>query len=283
MEQAKTIFLLTLLTILFIWVGGLLGGQSGMLIALVMAGAMNFYSYFYSDKMVLAHYNAVEVDESNAPGLLRIVHRLSARAGVPMPRVYIIPDTVPNAFATGRNPENAAVAVTEGLMDLLDEEEIEAVLAHELSHVKHYDILVGTVAATIAGAISVIANILQFGAMFGGGGNNRPHPILMLALSIIMPIAAMMVQMAVSRSREYMADEGAARLTGHPEWLQTALSKLENYNKRGLMHEANQQTAHMFIINPFTGKDIQFANLFRTHPTTEERIERLEGLKRGLY
>ena len=279
MEQAKTIFLLTLLTILFVWLGGLLGGQSGMIIALVMAGAMNFYSYFFSHKMVLAHYKAVPVDERNAPELLNMVRSLTQRAGLPMPGVYIIPDQTPNAFATGRNPEHAAVAVTDGLLNLLDENEIKAVIAHELSHVKHYDILIGTVAATVAGAISVIANIMQFGAMFGGGGNNRPHPLLMLALSIIMPIAAMMVQMAVSRSREYMADEGAARMTGRPEWLQSALSKLESYNKRDMVHEANQQTAHMFIINPFTGKDVQFANLFRTHPTTQERIARLEALK----
>lgn len=283
MEQAKTVFLLTLLTILLVWIGGMLGGTGGMAIALLLAVGINFYSYFFSHKMVLAHYNAVAVDESNAPGLMRIMHKLTARAGIPMPGVYIIPESVPNAFATGRNPQHAAVAVTEGLMELLEEDEIEAVIAHELSHVKHYDILVGTIAATIAGAISMIANMLQFASMFGGSSQNRPHPILMLVMAIIMPIAAMMVQMAVSRSREYMADEGAARMTGHPEWLQSALSKLENYNKRGVMQEATQQTAHMFIINPFTGKDVQFANLFRTHPTTEERIERLEALKRGLY
>lgn len=281
MERGKTIFLLTLMTILFVWLGGIFGGQSGMLIGLLIAGAMNFYSYFYSDKLVLSHYNAVEVDESNAPELLRMVHKLTKRADMPMPRVYIIPEKIPNAFATGRNPEHAAVAVTEGLLDMMEHDEVEAVIAHELSHVKHYDILIGTIAATFAGAISMIANMMQFGAMFGGRDGNRPHPILMIALSIIMPIVAMMIQMAVSRSREFIADEGAARLTGHPEWLQSALSKLENYNKRGMMHEATQQTAHMFIINPFTGKDVSFANLFRTHPTTQDRIERLEALKRG--
>lgn len=281
MERGKTIFLLTLMTILFVWIGGIFGGQSGMLIGLLIAGAMNFYSYFYSDKLVLSHYNAVEVDESNAPELLRMVHKLTKRADMPMPRVYIIPEKVPNAFATGRNPQHAAVAVTEGLLDMMEHDEVEAVIAHELSHVKHYDILIGTIAATFAGAISMIANMMQFGAMFGGRDGNRPHPILMIALSIIMPIVAMMIQMAVSRSREFIADEGAARLTGHPEWLQSALSKLENYNKRGMMHEATQQTAHMFIINPFTGKDVSFANLFRTHPTTQDRIERLEALKRG--
>jgi heat shock protein HtpX len=264
-------------------VGGIFGGKSGMLIALLIAGAMNFYAWYFSDKAVLAQYNAVEVDERSAPGLLAIVRRLSDKAGLPMPKVYIIPEQVPNAFATGRNPEHAAVAVTEGLLDLLNEEEIEAVLAHELSHVRHYDILIGTIAATIAGAIAWIANIMQFGAFFGGGRDEEsPNPIVMLILSLILPLAAGIIQMAVSRSREFLADEGAARLTGHPEWLQSALMKLENYNARGLLPEATPETAHMFIVNPFTGKDISFANLFRTHPTTEQRIERLEEIKREM-
>ena len=283
MEAIKTVFLLTLMTLLMVWVGGLFGGTSGMLIALLIAGVMNFVSYFYSDKLVLAHYHAVEVDERSAPGLVAIVRRLAQKAGLPMPKVYIIPEPVPNAFATGRNPSHAAVAVTEGLLDLLNEEEIEAVLAHELSHVRHYDILIGTVAATIAGAIAWIANIMQFGAFFGGGRDEEsPNPIVMLLLSIILPIAAMIIQMAVSRSREFMADEGAARLTGHPEWLASALMKLENYNRRGVLPEATPETAHMFIVNPFTGKDVSFASLFRTHPTTEQRIERLEALRREM-
>ncbi|WP_457594208.1 zinc metalloprotease HtpX [Hydrogenimonas sp.] len=283
MEAVKTVVLLTLMTLLMVWVGGIFGGQSGMLIALAIAGVMNFFSYFYSDKLVLRHYHAVEVDERSAPGLLAIVKRLADRAGIPMPKVYIIPEQVPNAFATGRNPSHAAVAVTEGLLDLLDEEEIEAVLAHELSHVRHYDILIGTVAATIAGAIAWIANIMQFGAIFGGGrDSNSPNPILMLVMSIILPLAAGIIQMAVSRSREFEADAGAARLTGHPEWLASALMKLENYNRQGMLPEATPETAHMFIINPFTGKDFSFANLFRTHPTTEQRIERLEALRREM-
>ncbi len=283
MEAVKTVVLLTLMTLLMVWVGGIFGGQSGMLIALAIAGVMNFFSYFYSDKLVLRHYHAVEVDERSAPGLLAIVKRLADRAGIPMPKVYIIPEQVPNAFATGRNPSHAAVAVTEGLLDLLDEEEIEAVLAHELSHVRHYDILIGTIAATIAGAIAWIANIMQFGAIFGGGrDSNSPNPILMLIMSIILPLAAGIIQMAVSRSREFEADAGAARLTGHPEWLASALMKLENYNRRGMLPEATPETAHMFIINPFTGKDFSFANLFRTHPTTEQRIERLEALRREM-
>ncbi len=284
MERIKTIFLLTLLTLLFVWIGGIFGGKTGMLIALAIAGVMNFVSYFYSDKLVLKHYHAIEVSENEAPRLYQIVKNLSRKAGIPMPKVYIIPEEVPNAFATGRNPKHAAVAVTEGLLNLLNEEEIEAVLAHELSHVKHYDILVGTVAATIAGAIATIANMMQFGAMFGGGRDEEsPNPIVMLILSIVLPIAATIIQMAVSRNREFMADEGAARITKHPEWLQSALMKLENYNRQGYLPEATPETAHMFIINPFTGKNISFASLFSTHPSTEERIERLERLKRELY
>ncbi len=282
METVKTIVLLTLMTLLMVWIGGIFGGESGMLIALVIAGVMNFVSYFYSDKLVLAHYHAVEVDERSAPGLMAIVRRLSDKAGLPMPKVYIIPERVPNAFATGRNPKHAAVAVTEGLLELLDEEEIEAVLAHELSHVRHYDILIGTIAATIAGAIAWIANIMQFGAFFGGRDDRNVNPVVMILLSIILPIAAGIIQMAVSRSREFQADEGAARLTGRPEWLASALVKLENYNRQGILPEATPETAHMFIINPFTGKDISFANLFRTHPTTEQRIERLERLRQEM-
>ena len=275
MEKFKTYFLMIGLTLLFIWFGGLIGGQSGMVIAFLIAAGMNFYAYYYSDKQVLAHYDAVPVDESNAPGLYAIVRRLTQKAGLPMPRLYIIPDPAPNAFATGRDYEHAAVAVTEGLLDLLDEEEIEGVIAHELSHVKHYDILIGTVAATIAGAISMLAN---FG-MFFGGDRDR-NPIVTIALMIIMPLAATVIQMSISRSREFEADKGAALMTGHPEWLQRALSKLDNYARRGaVIHDADPATAHMFIVNPFSGLGGQVANLFRTHPTTEERIERLEEIK----
>jgi len=279
MEVIKTVVLLTVMTLLFVVVGGMMGGTQGMLIALVMAGVMNFVSYFYSDSLVLRHYHAVEVGPREAVGLYGIVERLSQKANLPMPRVYIIPENTPNAFATGRNPSNAAVAVTEGLLQLLDEDEVEAVLAHELSHVRHYDILVGTVAATIAGAIGVIANMMQFGAMFGGNRDNRVNPIVMIVLAIILPLAAAVIQMAISRNREYMADEGAARLTRHPEWLQSALAKLSNYNQRSQVEAATQATAHMFIINPFAGKNISFASLFSTHPSTEDRIARLEELK----
>jgi heat shock protein HtpX len=204
MEVVKTVFLLTLLTVGFVWIGGLIGGQSGMIMAFVMAVGMNFWSYFNSDKMVLKNYNAVEVNENQAKGLHDMVRRLSQKAGTPMPKVYIIPDRIPNAFATGRNHSNAAVAVTEGLLELLNDNEIEGVLAHEMSHVKHYDILIGTIAATIAGAIAMLAN---FGMMFGGGDSeNRQNPIVMIALIFLAPMAASIVQMAVSRNREYMAD-----------------------------------------------------------------------------
>ncbi len=278
MEVVKTVFLLTALTLLFVWIGGMIGGQMGMMIAFVIAVGMNFFSYFNSDKLVLKHYNAVEVNENQAKGLYDMVRRLSQRAETPMPKVYIIPDHVPNAFATGRNHSNAAVAVTEGLLEILNDNEVEGVLAHEMSHVKHYDILVGTIAATIAGAIAMLAN---FGMMFGGGSSeNRPNPVIMIALMFLAPMAASIVQMAVSRNREFMADEGAARLTGHPEWLQSALAKLDNYSRgHQVMHEATPATAHMFIINPFSGKDISFKSLFSTHPRTEDRIARLEKLK----
>lgn len=275
MEILKTAFLLTALTLLMIFVGGMIGGQQGMVIAFVIALGMNFYSYYNSDKLVLRHYNAVEVGPDRAHGLFEIVERLARKAGTPMPRVYIIPDGTPNAFATGRNPDHAAVAVTEGLLNLLNEKEIEGVLAHEMSHVRHYDILIGTVAATIAGAIALLS---QFGFLFQNG-SNRQNPIIMIALMIIMPIAAGIIQMAVSRNREYLADEGAARLTGHPEWLQSALAKLDNYARRGDLRNATPQSAHMFIINPFSGHNISFRSLFSTHPSTQDRIDRLEALK----
>ena len=277
MERLKTYFLLTALTLLFIFVGGALAGKTGMIIAFVMAAGMNFYAYYYSDQQVLKHYNAHPVNRSTAPGLYRIVDGLTARAGLPMPALYILPDDQPNAFATGRDYHHAAVAVTEGLLNLLSDEEVEAVIAHELSHIKHYDMLIGTVAATIAGAISMLAN---FGMFFGGSSDDdRPNFIVMLALMFLAPMAAGIIQMTVSRRREFMADEGSARMTGHPEWLQSALSKLDHYARGTIIPEAEPQTAHMFIINPFTGKDISMRQLFSTHPTTEQRIERLEALK----
>jgi len=274
MEIFKTVFLLTAMTLLMIFVGGLIGGRGGMMIAFVVALGMNFFSYFNSDKMVLSRYNAHEIGPDQAHGLFEIVERIATRAGTPMPRVYIIPDNTPNAFATGRNPSHAAVAITEGLLNLLTPEEVEAVMAHEMSHVKHYDILIGTIAATLAGAIALLA---QFGMFFQN--NNRQNFIVSLVLMILMPIAASVIQMAVSRNREYMADEGSAHLTGHPEWLQSALSKLDGFARSGELNNASPQSAHMFIVNPFSGHEVNFQSLFRTHPSTEDRIARLETLK----
>ena len=281
MEQVKTVFLLTLLTVLFIFIGFYFGGPNGALIAFLIAGGMNFYAYYYSDKQVLKHYNAVPIEDSNHY-LYKIVYKLTKKAKLPMPKVYIIPDRMPNAFATGRNYENSAVAVTQGLVDLLNEREIEGVIAHELSHIKHYDILIGTIAAVFAGAIAMIANIMQFSSIFGGNNRQGMHPAVMLVLALVLPLAASIIQMTVSRSREFLADEGAARMTNDPQALQSALSKLENYAKRGELNHATEETAHMFIVNPFSGKDIKFGNLFRTHPTTEDRIARLEELKHEL-
>jgi heat shock protein HtpX len=278
MEQIKTVFFLALLSVLFVFIGYSFGGPNGMLIAFLLAAGMNFYAYYYSDKHVLSSYNAVEIlDRRNL--IYQITQKLAYKANLPMPRVYIIPDDMPNAFATGRNHQHAAIAVTQGLMDLLNEKEIEGVIAHELSHVRHYDILIGTIAAVFAGAIAMIANMMQFSAMFGGNDRQNSNPFVMIVLAIILPLAAAVIQMTVSRSREYLADEGAARLVGDASGLQSALSKLESYAKRGEIHNATEQTAHMFIINPFSGKDMKFSELFRTHPTTEDRIARLEELK----
>jgi len=276
MEQFKTYALMTGLTLLFIWFGEMIGGQTGMVLAFLAAAGMNFYAYYYSDKAILKHYHAIPVDHNSAPGLYNIVLRLTQNAGLPMPALYIIPEQQPNAFATGRDYEHAAVAVTEGLLDLMTDEEVEAVIAHELSHIKHYDMLIGTVTATIAGAIAMLAN---FGMFFGGGDRERPNMMVTLALMFIMPLAATLIQMTVSRNREFMADEGAAKMTGHPEWLQSALAKLDNYARSTVLPEAEPQTAHMFIINPFTGKDMSLSQLFATHPSTQQRIERLEALK----
>jgi heat shock protein HtpX len=272
---------MTGMTLLFIWFGNMMAGDTGMIMAFLAAAGMNFYAYYYSDKQVLKHYNAIPVDPQNASGLYDIVYRLTERSNLPMPALYIIPDQQPNAFATGRDYEHAAVAVTEGLLDLLSKEEIEAVIAHELSHIKHYDMLIGTVAATIAGAIAMLAN---FGMFMGGGRGNGERGsnniIVMMILMFVMPMVATFIQMTISRNREFMADEGSAKMTEHPEWLQSALIKLDNYAHDTVIHRAEPESAHMFIINPFTGKDLSFQQLFRTHPSTEARVERLEELKR---
>ena len=279
MEKLKTAGLMVGLMLLFMFVGNLIAGQTGMMIAFLVAAGMNFFSYFFSDKLVLKHYKAVEVSRANAAGLYNIVERLADRANLPMPKVYIIPEQVPNAFATGRNPSHAAVAVTEGLLKLMDEKEVEGVLAHEMSHVNHYDILIGSVASVFAGAIAMLGNFAKIGAATGrNNANNRGGGAFMLLAAIVMPLAASVIQMAISRTREFKADAGAAKLTGHPEWLISALSKLDNYAKNYRMQNANSQTAHMFIINPFSGLK-GLTNLFSTHPTTADRIARLSQLE----
>lgn len=289
MEIFKTAFLMVALMLIFIAVGGYIGGEHGMMIAFLIAAGTNIFSYFFSDTLVLKRYNAILVDESNAHGLYEIVSRLTQKANLPIPKIYIIPEEVPNAFATGRNPSHAAVAVTEGLLKILNENEIEGVLAHELSHVRHYDILTGSIAAILAGAIAMLANFAKVGGIAGQSGGSRRgggNAIVMLALAILMPIAATIIQMAISREREYKADKGAAYLTGHPEWLASALRKLESYSNSYIMQNASEQSAHMFIVNPFGSLTNKLGVLFRTHPSTSDRIAELERLeqeiKRGM-
>jgi heat shock protein HtpX len=275
----KTGLLLAVLTAMLVVIGGAIGGQQGMVIAFFVALAMNFFSYWFSDKMVLAMYGARPIEESQAPGLFAIVRRLATKAQIPMPRVYLIPSDTPNAFATGRNPEHAAVAVTEGIMRILDQDELEGVLAHELSHVKNRDVLISTIAATLAGAITYLAHMAQWAAMFGGrrdddeGGSN---PIAMIAMAILAPIAAMLVQLAVSRAREYQADATGARLAGRTWGLAKALEKLQMAQQVAPM-DANPATAHLFIVNPLSGQMLM--NLFSTHPPLEQRIARLRAMK----
>jgi heat shock protein HtpX len=279
MNYMKTAMLMALLTLLLLWGGAALGGKSGMTFALIMAFVMNFVTYFFSDKIVLKMYRAREVGEAEAPVLHRIVRRLSQKAGMPMPKVYIIPDMSPNAFATGRNPNHAAVAATEGIMQLLSEEELSGVMAHELSHVRNRDILIGTMAATVAGAISYMAQMAQWAMIFGGGrrdDNEGGSPVAAIVMMIVAPIAAMLIQMAISRSREYAADEGGARLQGNPHALANALRKLQNGAKMIPMH-ATPATSHMMIVNPFNAGLMM--KLFSTHPPVEERIARLEAMR----
>jgi heat shock protein HtpX len=277
----KTGILLAVLTAMLVLIGGAIGGQQGMVIAFAIALAMNFLSYWFSDKMVLAAYGAQPIDEAAAPRLYAIVRRLVTRAGIPMPRVYLMPSETPNAFATGRNPQHAVVAVTEGIMRILDEEELEGVLAHELSHVKNRDVLISTIAATLAGAITYLAHMAQWAAMFGGrsrddeeGGSN---PIAMILLAILAPIAALLVQMAVSRSREFQADATGAQVAGRSWGLAKALEKLQMANQAMPMADATPATAHLFIVNPLSGQTLM--RLFSTHPPLEERIARLRAMR----
>jgi heat shock protein HtpX len=278
MNQIKTFILMALLTILLVWVGSLVGGRNGAVMALVFAGVMNFGIYWFSDRIVLKMYRAKPVTEAEQPALYRIVRELALRGNIPVPKVYIIPQDAPNAFATGRNPQHAAVAVTTGIMRLLNEEELKGVLAHELSHVRHRDILIGTIAATIAGAISMIASFARWGAIFGGGDDREggaAQLVIMLVLTTLAAFAAFLIQLAISRSREYHADEGGAQLSGNPLYLARALGKLDAGTKRIPM-QVNPSTAHMFIVNPLTRKGVQ--SLFSTHPPIEKRIARLEAM-----
>lgn len=271
MNAIKTALLMGLLTLLLVFVGNLVGGANGAMFAFIIALGMNFFSYWFSDKVVLATYRAKEVSEAEAPQLHATVRRLTQRARLPMPKVYIIPSETPNAFATGRNPEHAAVAVTTGILKMLNQDELEGVLGHELAHVKHRDILIGTIAATIAGAI----NMLYYMGLFFGGDDDDGNPIVSLVMLIVAPIAAMMIQMAISRSREFAADRGGAEISGKPLALASALINLENGVARIPM-KASPTTAHMFIVNPLRGKGL--ASLFSTHPSTEERVQRLRQL-----
>jgi heat shock protein HtpX len=269
----KTAFLLTALTLLLMFIGQAFGGQNGMLMALIIAAVMNFVSYFYSDKIALAMYRAQPVTREELPRAYNSVERLTQKIGLPMPKIYVIPTDSPNAFATGRNPQHASVAVTQGILNLLNDEELEGVLAHELGHVRNRDILISSIAATIAGAITFLS---RFGFFFGAGGRderNQGGGIGALLMLILAPIAAMLIQLAVSRSREYHADETGAHFTGNPYALASALAKLDAYSKRRPL-PATPSTAHLFIIQPFLGG---FGSLFMTHPPIAKRIERLTG------
>lgn len=281
MNSLKTVILLGLLTGLLMFLGGLFGGKSGVTIAFLFAVVMNFGAYWFSDKIVLSMYHAKEVTENEAPWLYNLVRNLTMRANLPMPRVYIIPSETPNAFATGRNEKHAAVAVTEGILRLLDREELEGVLAHELTHIKNRDILISSIAATIAGAIMMLANMAQWAAIFGGTRSDDDEGgaggiIGLLVMAILAPIAATLIQMAISRSREYMADEGGAKISGKPYALANALEKLAR-GKEIMPMDANPSTAHMFIVNPLSGRALM--NLFSTHPPIEERIARLRQMR----
>jgi len=283
MNTLKTTFLLTLMTLLLIFAGGAIGGQGGMLLALILAGVMNFVSYWFSDKIVLAMYGAKEVTKSDSPEFFGLVRQLADRSGLPMPRVYIIPSDTPNAFATGRNPQHAAVAATEGILRILSREELMGVMAHELSHVKHRDILISTIAATVAGAITYLAHMAQWAAIFGGGHDRDGEGggiLGMLVMAIVAPLAALLIQMAISRSREYEADKGGAEISGNPLYLAGALRKLEMANRQLPMQEATPASAHMFIVNPLTGGGLM--SLFSTHPPMEERVRRLESMVYGI-
>ncbi len=281
MNMLRTTMLMALLMGLLVAVGGIVGGHHGALLMFIVALGMNFFSYWFSDSIVLKMSGAHEVSEEDAPHLYGLVSKLAANANLPMPRVCIIDTDVPNAFATGRNPSHAAVAVTTGIMEVLNYEELGGVLGHELTHVKNRDILIGSIAATFAAAISMLANMAQWAAIFGAGRNDEEEEghggglIELLATAIIAPLAASIIQMAISRSREYAADKGGGEVCGNPLALAEALEKIESYAQRDVMPQASPATEHMYIINPFSGSNFSFASLFSTHPPTQERIARL--------
>jgi heat shock protein HtpX len=279
-NQLKTTLLLAVLTVLIVLIGKAFGGNQGMVIAFVLALIMNFGSYWFSDKIVLAMYKAQELSPNEAPEIHRMVAELTQQAGLPKPRIYMIPSETPNAFATGRNPEHAVVAVTSGIVRLLEPDELKGVLAHELGHVRNRDILIGSIAATLAGVVMMLASMARFAAIFGLGGrddeNGNSNIIVLIVMSILAPLAAMLIQMAISRSREYLADSTGARLTGNPDSLARALEKLAYASQHLPMQGASPATAHMFTVNPLTGRG--FASLFSTHPPTEERVRRLRSM-----
>jgi heat shock protein HtpX len=285
MNRMKTAMLLAALTALMLWAGQALGGSHGLALAVILAGAMNFGAYWWSDKIVLRMYAAQGVTEAQAPELVGMVRHLARRADLPMPRVYVIPQETPNAFATGRDPQHGAVAVTEGIMRLLTREELAGVIAHELGHIKNRDTLVMTVSATIAGAVSMLAHMAQWALLFGGGrsdeGEEGAHPLAGLVGILLAPLAAMLIQMAISRSREYLADEAGATISRRPRALASALRKIEAWSQRLPMTAGSPATAHLFIVNPFAGGGL--LRLFSTHPATEERVTRLLAMaQRGL-
>lgn len=283
MNTLKTGILLTFLTLLLVFIGRLIGGPVGMVTAFIIALIMNGISYWFSDRIVLAMYHAKEALPDDFPQLYQLVGRLAEKADLPLPKVYIIPSQTPNAFATGRNPQHAAVAVTKGILNILDHDELEGVLAHELSHVRNRDILIGSIAATIAGAIFMLSSIARFAVLFTGRSGSRDKGggiVGLLVVAIVAPIAAMLIQMAISRSREYKADSSGGTLSGQPLALASALRKLHSMNKKIPLKAANPSTAHMFIVSPLSGGGM--ANLFSTHPRVENRIEALKRLDAAL-
>lgn len=285
MNRVKSVMLLTLLSLILIAIGGVVGGQSGAMTMFLISLAINFYTYWNSDKMALRAYNAQPLAESQVPELYELVRELCRKAELPMPRLYVIPTDVPNAFATGRDPEHAAVAVTEGILSMLNRDELAGVISHELSHVKHRDTLIMTLSASIATAISYIANIAQWAAIFGTARDedgNRSNPIALIVTIVIAPLAASLIQFALSRSREYMADASGARICGKPLALASALLKLDDYAHHRVIPDAKPATSGLFIINPLAGVG-GVANLFSTHPSTEERVKKLREIAAEMH